>query len=272
MKGRSVWAGVLLGVAIANKEWAVVATGPVLLALPSGRVKALVVAGGVAGVVLAPLLLAGGGFSTQFHAAATVAAASPIFQPSQIWWFFGAHGHVVHLLFGNAPADYRAPVGWAVALSHPLIVTIGVPLTLLAARTRRRPDAPLLLLAILLLLRAELDIWDTIYYGLPFVLALATWEVRAHDAPPVGALAATAMAWVIFYWAPIHLTADQESLLFLACALPSTVVMLAALYAPSRLRVVGAALASLADRARGRSGRRPLSKRRPRPIAPSVAS
>lgn len=266
MRGRSVWAGVLLGVAIANKEWAVVAVGPVLLALASGRIKALLVAGGVAGAVLAPLLLAGSGFATQFHAAATVAAASPIFQPAQIWWFLGAHGHVVHLLFGNAPAGYRAPVGWAVALSHPLIVTIGLPLTLLAARRPRRPDAPLLLLAILLLLRAELDVWDTIYYGLPFVLALATWEVRAHAGPPLGALAATAMAWVIFYWAPIHLTADQESLLFMACALPTTVVMLAALYAPSRLRVLGAVLVSLADRARGRAGRRPPANGRPRPI------
>ena len=33
-RGRTVWAGVLLGLAIANKEWALIATGPVLLVLP----------------------------------------------------------------------------------------------------------------------------------------------------------------------------------------------------------------------------------------------
>lgn len=33
-RGRAVWAGALLGLAIANKEWAVLAVGPALLALP----------------------------------------------------------------------------------------------------------------------------------------------------------------------------------------------------------------------------------------------
>jgi hypothetical protein len=37
MRGRAVWAGVLLGLAIANKEWGLVAVGPVLLALPRER-------------------------------------------------------------------------------------------------------------------------------------------------------------------------------------------------------------------------------------------
>ena len=35
-RGNAVWAGVLLGLAIANKEWGLVAIGPVLLALPGG--------------------------------------------------------------------------------------------------------------------------------------------------------------------------------------------------------------------------------------------
>jgi hypothetical protein len=126
-------------------------------------------------------------------------------------------------------------VGWAITLSHPLIILIGAPLTLLAARAPRREHTPLLLLALLLLLRAELDVWDTIYYALPFILALAAWEGLAHDRPPLGALAATCAAWVIFAWAPVHLTADQQSLLFMAAALPATGSLLAALYAPSRV-------------------------------------
>jgi hypothetical protein len=234
-RGHTFWSGLLLGVAIANKEWALVATGPVLLALPGHRIKALLVAGGVVAVVLAPLLLANGGFSTQLRAAAAVNSASPIFQPWQVWWFLGAHGRVVHMTFHTAPADYRAGVGWAIALSHPLIVLISVPLTLLAARIHRRPHAPMLLLAVLLLLRAELDVWDTIYYALPFVLALATWEVGAHDRPPLGALSATALAWSIFVWAPAHMTADQDSLLFLATAVPATCWLLVCLYSPAEL-------------------------------------
>lgn len=233
-RGRSVWAGVLLGIAIANKEWALVATGPVLLALPARRIRALLVTGVVVGAVVGPLVLAGGAFSARLAAAASVNSASPIFQPTQIWWFFGAHGHLVHGLFGDPKPGYRAGVGWAISLSHPLIILLSAPLTLLAAREPRRPHVGLLLLALLFLLRAELDVWDTIYYGLPFVLALATWEALSFERPPVCALAATAVAWIVFVWAPVNLTADGQSLLFLAAALPATGALLFALYAPSR--------------------------------------
>jgi uncharacterized membrane protein len=44
-RGHVHWATVLLGLAIVNKEWALLAIGPVLLALPSGRVRALAIAG-----------------------------------------------------------------------------------------------------------------------------------------------------------------------------------------------------------------------------------
>ena len=48
-RGKWLWAGVLVGLAIANKEWALLALGPVLLALPARRGAAcLASAGGVA--------------------------------------------------------------------------------------------------------------------------------------------------------------------------------------------------------------------------------
>ena len=45
MHDRPTWAAVLLGLAIANKEWAVLAVGPVLLGLDRARLRALVVTG-----------------------------------------------------------------------------------------------------------------------------------------------------------------------------------------------------------------------------------
>ena len=61
-RDRSLLAGILLGLAIANKDWALVAAGPVLLALPPGRRKrCLIAAGATAGLVLAPLALVGSG-------------------------------------------------------------------------------------------------------------------------------------------------------------------------------------------------------------------
>jgi hypothetical protein len=231
-RGRSVWAGVLLGVAVANKEWALVATGPVLLALPAGRVRMLLVAGGVVGLVFAPLVLAGGGFAAELRATASLPASSPIFQPWQLWWFFGAHGHVVRGLDGAVKPGYRAAVGWAVQLSHPLVILIGVPLTTIAAGIRRREHAPMLLLALLLLLRIQLDVWDNVYYSLPFIFALGAWEVATRERPPLGALAATALAWVTFVWSPSHFTADEQSLLFMAWTIPATVWLAVSLYAP----------------------------------------
>ena len=231
-RGRVIWAGVLLGLAIANKEWAIIATGPVLLALPGARIRALLVAAGVVTVVLGPLLLAGRGFAAHLSAAASLNSASPIFQPWQVWWFLGSHGAPVHGLFGAPKPGYRAGVGWAITLSHPLIVLISGPLTLLAARFSRAKNTPMLLLALLLLLRAELDVWDTAYYLLPFVFALGTWEALTFERPPVGALAATVVTWAVFVWAPAHLGPDDQSLLFLTAAVPATASILLALYAP----------------------------------------
>ena len=59
LRGRPTWAGVLLGLAVANKAWALLAVGPVLLALPARRWWALGIAWGVALAFMLPLLLAG---------------------------------------------------------------------------------------------------------------------------------------------------------------------------------------------------------------------
>ncbi len=229
-RGRSVWAGVLLGLAIVNKEWAIVAAGPVLLALPRGRVTALVVGGGVAAIVLTPLLLAGGGFATQLTAVGSLSSAPAIFHPTQVWWFLGSPRPAGSGFSGAA---------WAIRLSHPLIVVIGIPLTLLAARLPRREHRPMLLLALVLLLRAELDVWDTLYYLLPFVFALGAWEALAFERPPLAALSATAIAWVVFAWRPTWLTPDEVSACFLALALPATGWLALGVYARGRRSPAG---------------------------------
>src|SRR5580692_6433615 len=56
---RPLWAGLALGLAIANKEWALLAVGPVLLALPSRRALCMLSAATVTAVILGPLALVG---------------------------------------------------------------------------------------------------------------------------------------------------------------------------------------------------------------------
>ena len=245
MYDRPTWAGILLGLAIANKEWGVLAIGPVLVALPAARLRALAIAGGVAAAVLAPLIVVGsGGFSAQ--AAASGLDTGAIFQPWQIWWFLGSHGHVVTGLNGSIKVGYRTPPGWVESLGHPLIVAIMPPLSLLYARLRgigsRRPvNGALLLLALLMALRCVLDPWDTSYYSLPFLLALVTWESLSFERPPVLALTGALAAWVVFQQTSIatfSLSADIQAMLFLAVSIPSVLAIAAALYGPGVRRLL----------------------------------
>ena len=56
-RGRANWAALALGLAIANKQWALLAIGPVLVALPAQRWRTLIIAGAVAVAFVAPIML-----------------------------------------------------------------------------------------------------------------------------------------------------------------------------------------------------------------------
>ena len=246
MDDRPIWAAVLLGLAIANKEWAVVAAGPVLLALDRARLRGLLITGVTAGALLAPFMLgASGGVAAQ--TAATGASTGDVFQPWQIWWFLGTHGHLAK---GMHPG-YRTPPSWIETLSHPVIAGITVPLSALYAvvrRTGRRtvPNAPLLLLTLLLALRCLLDPWDISYYALPFLVALVTWESLSCDRLPVLSLLAAVATWIIFRTtATLGLSGDMQALVFTVVSVPSVLALTQAIYAPG----VARRLASRRDRA-----------------------
>lgn len=223
---RTILAAVLLGLAIATKSWAVLAIGPVLLALPARRLLALGIAGALTLAVLAPILLA---VPQASHGALVRSATttSYIFVPWQLFWFLGESHHVVMGSYGIAkPFGYRVPPEWLSPLTHPLIAFLVVPLSLAWARAHRAAarlgsEHVLLLLALLLLLRCVLDPWNTVYYELPFILALLSWEALCRpDRLPVGALASSALVWFTFETAPKWLSPDMQSLLFVAWALP----------------------------------------------------
>jgi hypothetical protein len=266
-RNRPVWAGILLGLAIANKEWALIAAGPVLLALPAqtelgnehvpGRGRRPIVlcaasAAMMSAVVLAPLALVPGG-SFVASSGATAAPHSAIFQPWQVWWFFGWHGPLVHGLFGTPKVGYRTGPAWAGTISHPLIVVVGLGLAGLLWLRRRRSDRrstgsaigrravrerdALLLLALVLLLRCVLDTWNTGYYMLPFLLALLAWETLSpRRRPPILALTLVVLPWFGMQELSAHgMSADGQAALYLAWTLPLALALGVALYAPRRL-------------------------------------
>ncbi|MGA9285566.1 MAG: glycosyltransferase 87 family protein [Solirubrobacteraceae bacterium] len=256
LASREKWlgAGVLLGLAIANKEWALLALGPVLLALPAKRRPACVAsASGVAAAVLGPLVLVGsGGFAAGTKAFAS--ASGEIFQPWQLWWFFGTPNHVA-APSGASPAvpigaalsthpHWRIAPTWISGVPHPLILAVGLGLAGAVWLQRRRrigtgtlgEREAMLLLALTMLLRCLLDDWDVMYYLLPFLFALLAWEARGPSLrPPVLALSSTALAWLSFQWLPEHTSPDAQAAFFLAWTLPLVGLLGLALFKPAAL-------------------------------------
>ncbi|MEA2216530.1 MAG: hypothetical protein QOK19_2091 [Solirubrobacteraceae bacterium] len=233
---RSIAVGILLGLAVANKQWAVLAAGAVLLALPPGRrLSCAFAALGAAVLVEAPLLIGGSG--TYVAGASGVATSSSvIFQPAEVWWFFGHHGALVHGMFGDAKPGYRIAPSWAGEISHPLAVLAGLAIAAglwLRTRGRRMPAATALLaLAVTMLARSMLDTWDTVYYLLPAILALLAWEtVGTSRRPPVLALGLTVLAWAQFQWLPGRVSPDAQSAIFLVWSLALLALLCARLLA-----------------------------------------
>jgi hypothetical protein len=266
-RSRPLLAGAALGVAVANKQWALLAVGPVLLAVPPGlRLRCLAMAAATGGALLAPLLLFSSGFVASTKAVASP-GASPIFQPWQAWWFLGHHGPLVHGLFGFAKPGYRVAPHWVGAVARPLVVLCGAAIAAGLWLRRRRlgvTDA-LLALAVILLLRSMLDTWDVVYYTVPFVLALLVWEVRAYgQRPPALSLLMAAVVWTNFEWLPHHASADAQAAFFLCWSLVLLIWLASKLAAvaagPDALRApaVGAQLATLRPLARPVSTSLPL--------------
>lgn len=242
LSDRPIWAAVLVGIAIPNKEWALLAVGPVLVALPRGRLRALLTISAVAGALLAPQAIrASSGFVAQASAAGLNTGS--IFQPWQLWWFLGSRGHVIYNVIGG----YRIPPGWITNLGHTLVIVLMPPLSVLYARLRRtrgrgRPHDVLLLLALLLALRCVLDPWDISYYSLPCLLALLTWEALSFDRPPALAVAASFAAWLVFRetgTGALNLSPDAQALAFTFVSVPAVMWLAGAVYAPGVLAQIG---------------------------------
>ncbi len=200
-QGHAGRTALLLGLALASKQWAVIAILPVLMALPSRRIQAGLGAAGVAVALTLPGFLAD---PHGFVGAQTNAGSSSSFASVwNIWYPFAGHGpesvitdpggQTVHVYSGGSALIGR--------ISHPLIILVDLSVPLAVAWRRRRfglsgADA-LALLALLALLRSGLDSVDNVYYHEPLLLALLGWDALASRGLPVRTLAVVAAAAVL---------------------------------------------------------------------------
>lgn len=188
ISGRPLVAGLLLGLAIASKQWAVMAALPVLLAAPRGHLKLLLVAAAVAAGAFLPLMLA----DSDVRSGQPV-GMGPLFHSQQVWWLFG----VEPAAGVDAPGPLVAPQ-WLSALARPLILLVSVGLSGIWWLTRRaeRPATDVLLLfAVIMLARCLLDPWNIGYYHAPFLLSLLAWEIRSGRHMPLLTAAGTAAVY-----------------------------------------------------------------------------
>jgi hypothetical protein len=204
-------AGVLLGLALATKQWALLAAGPVLIAAPTvdARRRIVVAALAVALVLAAPLAI---GNTTRF-VDANRDAVSPHADatPANVWWPLAVTVRDPTLAPGS---ERREPPDVVRRLSHLLVLalTAAASVFLLLRRPRRTLEAALALAAVAFLLRCLLDPYTFSYHHVPFLTLLAVYEVVGMRRLPVLAIVANVLLWY-FTWhvaSPLHPTRMNE--------------------------------------------------------------
>ena len=221
-RGRVGAAGILIGLAVINKEWAALAVPVALVALPAARRwRGLLVIAATAAVVLIPLTLVrtssgGGGASAQLGA-----LVGTMSFPRELLWWFGAHS-------------------WAVRESRwvMLLLTTGCSALWWARRRRGEPVADpvadaMLALALVLLLRCALDPWDNLYYHAPFLLALLTYEARMGRTPWLTLAYSLALIPAVVPHALPSLSPNEHAAVYTAIVAPMIVWLSSKLFAPA---------------------------------------
>ena len=234
LRARVVPAAVLLGLALATKQWAVIAVLPVLAAAPTRRVRLFAVATGIALLLTVPLMLGNpGSFSGATEQAAW--AGERVHPFNAVWPVAVPEDRVISIGDGQSLITVRVLPRWLAGLMHPLIVLLAVPLTLLWWTSRRRtPDDVLALLALLFLLRCLLDPVNNAYYHVPFLLSFVAWEGLTRRGMPVMSVLSGAAIYYTIYKAGWVDNIAARNALYLLSTVPVGVWIAVRLYAPSR--------------------------------------
>lgn len=199
-RGRGVLAGVLLGLAFASKQWAVVAGPPVLAMLPGHHWRFVASAAAVAIAFTLPMLL---GDPDRFWLVTRAAGSS---DPSTVLGLRPGpfpDGYVTaHTIWTPLAAEQVVdgrPLlfmpAWIASATHPLIVLASVPLAWIVHRRNRGPISLLVglrLFCVVLIVRCALDPNNLDYYHLPIVATLAAVAAHGTRHDVTAALAATA--------------------------------------------------------------------------------
>lgn len=224
----------LLGLAIASKQWAVIAVLPALMALPAARVRVGIATAAVAALLFLPAVVASP--SSFLGVQSQAAGTGQVVTPWSAWYPFASTETEVYVVDGQKlVAEVENAPTLADPLSHPLIVLLALAVPLAVALRRGLPLDPadaFALLALLALLRCVLDPVDNLYYHEPLLLALIGWDAFSSRGLPLRALAGTGTALV--FWQAWHNLSDPAAfnLVYLTFALSLGLALLSSLFRP----------------------------------------
>jgi Glycosyltransferase family 87 len=265
-EGHSRRAALFLGLAIASKQWAVIATLPVLMALPSRRLGVALGAAGIALALSAPAFLAS---PHSFTSSQGEVAAGNQFVDAWSAWYPTATVSVHHGVgAANLTVHTHHVSAFVAHYARPLILLLALLVPLALALRRRRiglsgADA-MALLALLALLRCALDPVNNLYYHEPLLLALVGWDAFASRGLPVRSLACAAVATVLWRWAENLSDPAALNAIYLAVAAATGVAIAIALLRRSGVQGSTAGMSQQAARGRLSGIAVPLRRRQER--------
>jgi hypothetical protein len=245
---RATGAAVLLGCAIATKQWALMALIPALIVAPAaGRIRLGAVTVLLAGALIAPMAI---GDLDRFLAAQSAVGlgvdVSGTVTPSNVWWPFAA----------TVAQQVQTPQGIAYDLSFVLpsavgeasrliIIALAIGLALLYARRRSdgQPEDVLCLLALILLVRCIFDPVNFSYHHLPFLVALLAWEGLRRRVPVASAIAIAAVLALQYVIVPMG-SGWRINAFYLAWAIPTAVYLGVQTFSPALVERVSARVAA----------------------------
>jgi hypothetical protein len=239
--GRRRWllGGLMLGAALATKQWAALAVVPALIAAPAGtRVRLALTASALAAALTVPMLAAD---PDRFQAAQEMVSSASSYTntvtATNLWWPFASKstdegidgfGQTTTITQYSLPDD----VGRVLHLG---VIAVALALSLLYARRRGRgnPDDVLQLVALLFLLRCVLDPLTFSYHHVPFLIALISFEALRRPVPVLSAVAIGALLLMNEVVVPLG-EPVLINVFYLAWTIPLAGAMALSLFAPRR--------------------------------------
>ncbi|MBO9534189.1 MAG: DUF2029 domain-containing protein [Solirubrobacteraceae bacterium] len=207
--GRAVWAGILLGLAVGTKQWALLAVPVVLVAVAGPNLfdRRRLIATGVAAAVGAATVLPGILANPDRYEQTTGHLASTKRTYAQSLWWPIATKKSLNLDLGGGERRqidvFALPGSLDRGKVTGLAVIAAFALGAWALFRRGGIADPMGLLAFLMTLRCAVDPMNLDYYAAPALMAMAAWEASSRGPDrklPVITLATSIIIWAAWRW------------------------------------------------------------------------